>query len=91
MEQPAILVSGKCRICGCTQETPCIFPDDPYPELRDAFNVAAEGELTCAWMDFDKTLCTNLRCIALTPLAILIEMFAPKEVAFEGVMMRCET
>ena len=74
---PAILESGKCRVCGCTELNPCIFADDPYPQLRDAFNLNAEAELTCAWMDAERTLCTNVRCIALTPLAVLEGLMVP--------------
>lgn len=38
------LESGVCRICGCTETTPCIT--DPI------------SRITCAWTDKTKTLCT---------------------------------
>lgn len=40
--------AGVCRICGCTDEMPCILDDG------DA----------CEWTDGAATLCTNPRCIA---------------------------
>jgi hypothetical protein len=40
---------GTCRICGCTDSTPCLigFFDEP-----------------CVWADSTKTLCTNPNCLA---------------------------
>lgn len=86
------LKANTCRVCGCTEEKPCIFSDDPYPgSAHDAFNLGGDdgGDLTCAWMDIDRTLCTNPRCIALTPLAVLIEMSQPRTVLLEGTLLRC--
>jgi len=39
---------GVCRICGCTETTPCIDK---------------EGE-ACMWQDNSETLCSNPKCIA---------------------------
>lgn len=54
---------GKCRVCGCSQLKPCLFR-------------IADGEplLSCTWIDFDHTLCSNFRCIAIVPLDELLEM-----------------
>lgn len=65
-----IVEAEKCRICGCTAASPCminpIFPCDPS---------AAGAELEpCTWLDFDHTLCTNLRCLALVPIEELERM-----------------
>lgn len=54
------LTPFKCRVCGCTADSPCVFGDDD----------------TCAWFDKDRTLCTNLDCIAQVPLGELEEMEA---------------
>jgi hypothetical protein len=56
-----ILQTGKCRICGCTAETPCLD----------------EEENPCAWMDAAHTLCDNIDCIAQVTLAELEKMVAP--------------
>jgi hypothetical protein len=53
-----IVVPNKCRVCGCTEETPCDL---------------GEGD-RCAWFDFDHTLCDRLACIAAVPLAELEEL-----------------
>ena len=56
---------GKCRVCGCTELKPCLYQ-------------VAQGEplVTCSWMDAEKTLCTNLRCIGATSLGELMRMKA---------------
>lgn len=51
-------LSGKCRICGCTQERPCL--DD--------------NNVPCSWIDREHTLCDNLDCIALVPIGELEQM-----------------
>lgn len=61
-EETLVLASGKCRICGCTQTTPCTVPID-------------EDELgSCWWMDAGKTLCSNPHCVAEVPIEELIGM-----------------
>lgn len=57
------MISGKCRVCGCTELNPCLSAGG------DGNPVEA-----CAWIDFDHTLCSNLRCIALTSLEDILEM-----------------
>jgi len=42
-------VPGVCRICGCTETTPCL-----------GINIAGEA---CAWADRSQTLCTNPDCL----------------------------
>lgn len=51
----------KCRVCGCTELRACTFT------LRGKIFV-------CSWLDTDKTLCTNIECIAATPLSVLVAM-----------------
>jgi hypothetical protein len=55
-----IVVPGKCRVCGCTDETPC-RDDDGNP---------------CAWVDVEHTLCDKLDCIAQVPMSELEKMTA---------------
>jgi len=59
----AIAISGKCRVCGCTELHPCLAQIAPGQPL-----------VACSWIDFDHTLCSNLRCIARIPLHELLEM-----------------
>lgn len=49
---------GTCRICGCTDKTPCVD----------------EFENPCAWIDAEHTLCDNLDCIARIPMSELEAM-----------------
>lgn len=53
----------KCRVCGCTELNPCLiqFEDEDHREA-------------CAWFDFDHTLCTNPKCVAVIRLSELLEM-----------------
>lgn len=51
-------VTGKCRVCGCSDAMPCLFGD----------------AATCAWFDQDHTLCDNPTCIANVPLEELERM-----------------
>jgi hypothetical protein len=67
---PCVYVPGVCRICGCTELSPCIFEADflegnERPEL-----------LRCSWMDAGRTLCSNLHCVAQVPLDELVAMCA---------------
>ena len=54
-------VVGRCRVCGCSNDRPC--------ELEDG--------MPCAWVDLEKTLCCNPRCVALVPLADLEQLHIP--------------
>lgn len=58
-----VVEAEKCRVCGCTETHPCVirFEDEDHQE-------------TCAWLDFDHTLCTNPLCVARVPLAELLAM-----------------
>lgn len=58
----SILQTGKCRICGCTDEKPCVDQD---------------GNVVCAWLDAAHTLCDNLECLAQVPMCELEKMVAP--------------
>jgi len=53
------LAPGTCRICGCTEDLPCIDP---------------EGLTPCSWMDADRTLCNSIKCVAQVPLSELERM-----------------
>ena len=63
MNHLVVVASEKCRVCGCSKLKPCLF------QLRQGEPVVA-----CAWLDADHTLCSNFRCIALTPLADLLQL-----------------
>lgn len=52
---PYILEIGRCRVCGCTENTPCVI----------------DGEFSCWWVDQQHTLCSNPRCVAAVPLGEL--------------------
>jgi len=55
--------------CGCTEQTPCLLvhPDD----IPGAIGVP------CSWLDETHTLCSNLDCIAVVPLAELCAIVFP--------------
>lgn len=53
--------SGKCRVCGCTEVTPCRIAGEDYWE-------------PCSWVDVARTLCSNTRCVAEVPTAELVSM-----------------
>lgn len=46
---------GVCRVCGCTDDHPCID----------------ENFHCCVWVDANHTLCDNLDCIAVVPMSEL--------------------
>jgi len=50
--------SGVCRICGCTESTPCAIEMGDEEETLGA----------CWWIDARKTLCSNPKCLAVVPL-----------------------
>ena len=64
-----VIQPGKCRVCGCTETTPCIYLHND------------EHLTPCGWMDAERTLCTNLHCVGATPLADLEAMAIPARVA----------
>ncbi len=67
-------VSGLCRVCGCTDLSPCIFSND-----SSAFGEDEPGILRqCSWMDEKHTLCSNLECVAVVPLNELLEIVFPQ-------------
>jgi hypothetical protein len=51
----------RCRICGCTPQTPCMLTDE-------------HGTYECSWMDLDHTLCSSPRCVGALPLKALLQM-----------------
>ena len=55
-------IPEKCRVCSCTETAPCVIEDQHGRAI------------TCSWLDFDHTLCTNKRCIAEVPLEVLLEL-----------------
>lgn len=60
------VITERCRVCGCTELRPCIGGGDGNPVEF------------CSWFDYEETLCTNLRCIAETPLETLLTMIREK-------------
>ncbi|MGH9746564.1 MAG: hypothetical protein ACRD59_10710 [Candidatus Acidiferrales bacterium] len=58
-----ILEAGRCRVCGCTDLNPCLSQGGDGRALE-----------ACSWMDADRTLCSNLRCIAVSPIDELIKL-----------------
>ena len=46
-------------MCGCTEQRACVDP--------------RTGD-TCSWLDAARTLCSNVRCVALVPLEELMAM-----------------
>lgn len=58
MSTPKVVTPGVCRVCGCTELTPC----------------RGEDNLPCTWVDEDRTLCDNLECIAQVSLGELEAM-----------------
>jgi hypothetical protein len=68
------LTSGKCRVCGCTEERACIIQWGPGESL--------DTVKACWWIDAKKTLCSNPKCLAQIPLEdiereILMDLGAP--------------
>jgi hypothetical protein len=53
---------GRCRVCGCTEDHPCL-------STEDGVRVVA-----CAWLDTGRTLCSNVACVGAIPLAALLAM-----------------
>lgn len=54
---------GVCRVCGCTDSTPCV----------------EENGMTCVWVDANHTLCDHLECIAQVPMSELEQMLSNLE------------
>jgi hypothetical protein len=61
--QTIVVTTEKCRVCGCTELNPCLSGGGDGRALT-----------RCRWMDFDHTLCSNFRCVAMIPLDELLEM-----------------
>jgi hypothetical protein len=66
-----VLVPGKCRVCGCTDTTPCEMPE-AAPGLRENSLWDAQGFFACWWVDESRTLCSNPRCVGVIPLHELL-------------------
>jgi hypothetical protein len=59
MQNDRPFTSGICRVCGCTDDAPCL--------------TGPEGDfIPCFWVDRANTLCSNPDCIAVTPLETLL-------------------
>lgn len=54
---------GKCRVCGCSELKPCLFRTQPGHPV-----------MACSWIDEQRTLCSNPRCVALIPLEELMRL-----------------
>jgi len=57
-------ISGVCRICGCTETTPCYV----------IHNGDDAESFPCSWVDVAETLCSNPRCVAEVPMDELLVM-----------------
>ena len=44
----SLLTPGICRVCGCTEFSPCVL---------------VSKETTCGWLDSEHTLCSNPECV----------------------------
>src|SRR2546430_96806 len=82
MMSTIVYIPGTCRVCGCTELSPCILAADEAAVGLHALTGAQindePGILSqCSWVDRGHTLCSNLHCIAQVPLDELIELFAP--------------
>jgi len=58
-----VAVPERCQVCGCTETNPCLAEDDGGNPV-DA----------CSWIDFDHTLCSNPKCVAVIPLEDLLDL-----------------
>jgi hypothetical protein len=65
------MISGVCRICKCTAQTPCVSELEGWEG----------GTVICGWMDLAQTLCSNPRCIAVIPLDDLVDICFPRKAA----------
>jgi len=73
-------IRGICRVCGCTDLSPCIFSAD-----EPRFGADDPGILQqCSWMDAAHTLCSNFKCVAVVPLDELVEICAKQLAAAAG-------
>jgi hypothetical protein len=70
MPDRAIAVPEKCRVCGCTEFAPCQLVVVGHDDQGQADPILQP----CGWVDFDHTLCSNLRCVAEIPLDVLMDM-----------------
>jgi hypothetical protein len=82
------LASGRCRICGCTELSPCILlvVDGDFTRAIPVSSLSLDyvaldrplphfrALLGCFWIDRGKTLCSNPRCVAHVPLDDLLRM-----------------
>jgi hypothetical protein len=68
-------MSGVCRICGCTDLSPCVLQEILYN--RDVMPLVG----TCSWLDPGHTICTNPGCVAVIPLDELMEICFPPPLA----------
>ncbi len=57
-----ILKPGVCRVCGCTEDSPCLLDE------------GEQGSVPCWWVDRAHTLCSNTSCLAVVPLGTLEQM-----------------
>lgn len=73
-----LTIPGRCRICGCTELAPCHWTEI----IRDE-----ETPMVCAWLDFDRTICTNPRCVAVVPLTELERLVFVRD----GGLAKCAT
>lgn len=68
-----VLVPGVCRVCRCTDLTPCKITIlvAAGRSKNDGFR---EEDGACSWIDYAHTLCSNLKCIAVVPMDEIAEI-----------------
>ena len=71
---PPPRMEGRCRVCGCNDFQPCLV-----------FRAAGTPLEPCEWLDADHTLCSNPRCVGVTPISEL-ESMVPRSPAFGNVV-----
>jgi hypothetical protein len=61
-------LSGVCRICGCTEQSPCVSARPRPGMIEPVIDRGLDGNgdavyFVCAWFDRDRDLCTNHHCM----------------------------
>ena len=69
-----IVMSDRCRVCGCNDNNPCMLSPEELDPMRQSLLAEPGEKYPCAWFDVNRTLCTNPKCIAKVPLRELVAM-----------------
>lgn len=52
---------GVCKFCGCTEDHPCVIPDEIAEQHVSDFGAGMTSRGACAWLLED--VCTNPACV----------------------------